>query len=86
MYMEDDFAEKYAGKTHMMLPGGAGERLNPHKQAWEMFTTGIEDVFGRTKSTKMYTKPEDRHVENLILGMMATLNYFDDEEGWRKTK
>lgn len=82
VFMEDSFTHKYAGKSYMVLPSGA-ERLRPHRQNWEMFTTGIEDTFGRTKTDKLYTSRDDQGVQNLVLGMMASLNYFSDEEDWR---
>ncbi len=77
----DDLANPYAGRDYA---GSRGTSDRGHREHWELFTTGVQDMFGRSSQTKKYTKPEDDKVEALILAAMATLHYYDDEEDYRK--
>ena len=78
---EDNWKNNYPGRAYATESDWNGDI---HKEHWEVFTTGVQDTFGRSSRTKKYTHAGDDSVEQIILALMVTSNYYEDEEDFRK--
>jgi hypothetical protein len=86
---DDDFVNKYAGKTYLQTPTGikSMETTRAHRYNYELFTTGIQDLFAiASEDDRQYTKPGDDEVSATILAMLATYHSTDEEVEWMKQR
>lgn len=65
----DDWANPYTGKTY---EDNAAKRDAAADGPWEIFTTGIEDVFGNNDLLR-YAKDGDTELMDFVLGSLLTL-------------